>query len=78
MMLLINLMKIKRNFFRLNITKDPTIEFSREIEFDKTSQNKKIQNNNLLIEWKLTNGDKFPIILMNFHLFFKQKTPLFL
>ena len=45
-------MKIKTNFFRLNITKDPTIEFSKHIEFDKTSQNKKIQNNNPLIEWK--------------------------
>ena len=78
MMLLINLMKIKIIFFRLNIAKDPTIEFSREIEFDKTSQNKKIQNNNRLIEWKLTNGDKFHTILMNFHLFFKRKTPLFL
>ena len=65
MMLLINLMKIKRNFFRLNITKDPTIEFSKEIEFDKTSQKKKFQNNNLLIEWKMTNGCLFPIILMN-------------
>ena len=73
MMLLINLMKIKRNFFRLNITKDVTIEFSREIEFDKISQNKKFQNNNPLIEWKMTNDDKFPIILMNFHLFFKQE-----
>ena len=78
MMFRINLMKIKKIFFRLNITKDPTIEFSRDIEFDKTSQNKKFQNNNPLIEWKLTNGDKFPIILMNFHLFFKCKTPLFL
>ena len=68
----------KDNFFRLNITKDPTIEFSREIEFDKTSQNKKFQNNNLLIEWKRTNDDKFPIILMNFYLFFKRKTSLFL
>ena len=77
-MLLMNLMKIKTNFFRLNITKDPTIEFSKDIEFDKTSQNKKFQNNNLLIEWKRTNDDKFPIILMNFHLFFKRKTPLFL
>ena len=35
----------KDNFFRLNITKDPTIEFSKDIEFDKTSQ-----NNNPLIE----------------------------
>ena len=52
-------MKIKRNFFRLNITKDPTIEFSKDIEFDKTSQNKKFQNNNPLIEWKMTNNEKF-------------------
>ena len=50
-------MKIKRNFFRLNSSKDPTIEFSKEIEFDKTSQNKKFQNNNRWIELKLTNGD---------------------
>ena len=78
MMLLINLMKINTIFFRLNITKDLTIEFSRDMEFDKTSQNKKFQNNNRLIEWKMTNDDKFSIILMNFHLFFKQKTPLFL
>ena len=52
-------MKIKRNFFRLNISKDPTIEFSKDIELDKITQNKKFQNNNLLIEWKLTNDDKF-------------------
>ena len=30
----------KDNFFRLNSSKDPTIEFSREIEFNKISQNK--------------------------------------
>ena len=27
----------KEKFFRLNIAKDPTIEFSKHIEFDKTS-----------------------------------------
>ena len=52
MMLLINLNENKEKFFRLNITKDPTIEFSKDIGFDKTSQNKKFQNNNPLIEWK--------------------------
>ena len=30
----------KKQFLSLNITKDPTIEFSKVIEFDKTSQNK--------------------------------------
>ena len=41
-MLLINLNENKEKFFRLNIAKDPTIEFSREIQFDKSSQNKPI------------------------------------
>ena len=78
MMLLINLMKIKKFFFRLNITKDPTIEFSKDIEFDKTSQNKKFQNNNRLIEWKMTNDDKFSHCFNEFSTIFQTKTPLFL
>mgnify|MGYP003431046868 CR=1 FL=1 len=36
----------KDNFFRLNIDKDPTIEFSKDIEFDKTSQKNDILQKN--------------------------------
>ena len=43
-MCLINLNKNKGKFFCLNIAKDQTIEFSKDIEFDKTSQNKKYSN----------------------------------
>jgi hypothetical protein len=43
-MCLINLNENKDKFFRLNIAKDQIIEFSKDIEFDKTSQNKKYSN----------------------------------
>ena len=69
----------KEKFFRLIIAKDPTIEFSKHIEFDKISQNKKFQNNNRLIEWKLTNGDKFSHYFNEFSPIFQtKKTSLFL
>ena len=42
-MFTINFNENKDNFFRLNITKDPTIEFSKDIEFYETSQNKNQQ-----------------------------------
>ena len=43
-MFMINLNENKHKFFRLNSAKDQTIEFSKDIEFDKTSQNKKYSN----------------------------------
>ena len=69
-------MKIKTIFFRLNITKDPTIEFSKDIEFDKTSKNKKFQNNNPLIEWKLMNDDKFSHYFNEFSPIFQTKNTI--